>query len=97
VLGDLWWDSTNQQLKAWAGETTANSTAIYSSSQYVVSMVTTNAVRIGDILTTGNVLSANAVTVTQVLNTSNVRISTPATIYAGETVTFTRAFFLAQS
>lgn len=90
VLGDLWWDSTNQQLKAWAGETTANSTAIYSSSQYVVSMVTTNAVRIGDILTTGNVLSANAVTVTQVLNTSNVRISTPATIYAGETVTFTR-------
>lgn len=90
VLGDLWWDSTNQQLKAWAGEVTANSTATFSSSQFIVSMVSTNAVRIGDILTTANVVSANAVTVTQVLNTSNVRISTPATIFAGETVTFTR-------
>lgn len=89
-VGDLWWDSTNQQLKAWAGETVANSTAIFNSSQFIVSMVTTNAVRIGDILTTGNVLSANVVTVTQILNSSNVRISTPATIFAGETVTFTR-------
>jgi len=90
IVGDLWWDSTDQQLKAWAGETSANSIAIYSSLQYIVSMVSTNAVRIGDVLTTGNVLSANAVTVTQILNTSNVRISTPATIFAGETVTFTR-------
>lgn len=89
-VGDLWWDSTNQQLKAWAGETQANSTAIFSSSQFIVSMISTNAVRIGDILTTGNVVSANVVTVTQILNSSNVRISTPATIFAGETVTFTR-------
>ena len=90
IIGDLWWDTTNQQLKAWAGTTTANTTAINSSSQFIVSMITTDAVRIGDILTTGNILSTSSVTVTQILNTSNVRISTPATIFAGESLVFTR-------
>ena len=90
LVGDQWWDTTNQQLKIWAGETTSNSTAQFTSTQYVVSVATTDNVRIGDILTTGNISNVSGIIVTQVLSTSNVRVSSPASIYAGETVTFTR-------
>jgi hypothetical protein len=90
TVGDLWWDTANQQLKAWAGEVTSNVLAQYSTTSYIVALASTDNVRIGDILTTGNVLSANAVTVTQILSSGNVRINTPATIYATETVRFTR-------
>jgi hypothetical protein len=90
TIGDLWWDTTNQQLKAWAGEILSNATAQYSTTQYVVSVTSTDNVRVGDLVTTGNVLAANAVTVTQILSSSNVRVTTPATIYATETVRFTR-------
>ena len=90
TIGDLWWDTTNQQLKAWAGEILSNATAQFSTTQYVVSVASTDNVRVGDLVTTGNVLAANAVTVTQILSSANVRVSTPATIYATETVRFTR-------
>lgn len=90
TVGDLWWDTTNQQLKAWAGEVLSNATAQFSTTQYVVSVTSTDNVRVGDLVTTGNVLAANAVTVTQILSSANVRVSTPATIYATETVRFTR-------
>jgi hypothetical protein len=90
TIGDLWWDTTNQQLKAWAGEIVSNATAQYSTTQYVVSVTSTDNVRVGDLVTTGNVLAANAVTVTQILSSSNVRVTTPATIYSTETVRFTR-------
>lgn len=90
TIGDLWWDTTNQQLKAWAGEVQSNATAALSTTQYIISLSSTDNVRVGDVVTTGNVLSANAVTVTQILSSSNVRVNTPATIYSTETVQFTR-------
>jgi hypothetical protein len=90
LVGDQWWDTTNQQLKVWAGETTSNSTAQFTTTQYVVSVTSTDNVRIGDIVTTGNISNVSGILVTQVLGTSNVRVSSPASIYAGETVTFTR-------
>jgi hypothetical protein len=90
AVGDQWWDTTNQQLKVWAGETISNSAAQLSSTQYVVSVANTDNVRIGDVLTTGNISNVSGILVTQVLSSSNVRISSPATIFAGETVTFTR-------
>lgn len=89
-VGDQWWDTTNQQLKVWAGETVANSQAQYTTTSYEISVLSTSSARIGDIVTTGNVISANAVTITEILSSSNIRVSTPATIYAGEVVTFTR-------
>jgi len=90
TIGDLWWDTTNQQLKAYAGEVISNVTAQFSTTQYVVSIASTDNVRVGDLVTTGNVLAANAVTVTQILSSANVRVSTPAVIFATETVRFTR-------
>lgn len=89
-LGDQWWDTSNEQLKIWAGDTTANTTAAFSTNSFEVALATATAVRVGDILTTANVLSNAAVTVTQILSTSNVRLSAAATIFATETVTFTR-------
>jgi hypothetical protein len=87
-VGDMWWDTTNQQLKAWAGETITTSPSVYRTAGYEVSLVTATAIRVGDVLTTANILSG--VTVTQVLSTSNVRVGTTASIFPGETVTFTR-------
>ena len=89
-VGDLWWDTTNQQLKAWAGETTTTSPSVYRTTGYEVSLVTATAIRVGDVLTTANILSNASVAVTQILSTSNVRVSTTASIFPGETVTFTR-------
>ena len=90
TVGDLWWDTTDQQLKAWAGEIISNVIAQFTTTQYVIGVSSTDNVRVGDLVTTGNVLSANAVTVTQILSSSNVRVNTPATIYSTETVRFTR-------
>jgi len=89
-VGDQWWDTTNQQLKTWAGETTTTSPSVYRTTSYEVSLVSATAVRVGDVLTTANILSNAAVTVTQILSTSNVRVGTTASIFPGETVTFTR-------
>lgn len=89
-VGDMWWDTTNQQLKAWAGETTTTSPSVYRTTGYEVALVTATAVRVGDVLTTSNILSNAGVTVTQILSTSNVRVGTTASIFPGETVTFTR-------
>jgi hypothetical protein len=89
-VGDQWWDTTNQQLKAWAGETTVTSPSVYRTTSYEVSVVTATAIRVGDVLTTANILSNAGVTVTQILSTSNVRVGTTASIFPGETVTFTR-------
>ena len=89
-VGDMWWDTTNQQLKAWAGETTTTSPSVYRTTGYEVSLVTATAIRVGDVLTTANILSNAAVTVTQILSTSNVRVGTTSSIFPGETVTFTR-------
>jgi len=89
-VGDQWWDTTNQQLKVWAGETVTTSTAQFTTTQYIIGITNTDNVRIGDILTTGNISNVSGVTVTQVLSSGNIRVNTPASIYAGETVTFTR-------
>jgi hypothetical protein len=89
-VGDQWWDTTNQQLKVWAGEVVTTSTAQFTTTQYIVGITNTDNVRIGDILTTGNISNVSGITVTQVLSTGNIRVNTPASIFAGETVTFTR-------
>jgi hypothetical protein len=91
VVGDLWWDTTNQQLKAWAGEIISSVAATAATStNYIVTLNSSDSVRVNDLVTTGNVVSANNVIVTQILSSVNVRVSTPVTIYSGEAVTFTR-------
>lgn len=89
-VGDQWWDTTNQQLKVWAGETVATSTAQFTTTQFIVGVTNTDNVRIGDVLTTGNISNVSGIIVTQVLSSGNIRVNTPASIFAGETVTFTR-------
>lgn len=90
AVGDLWWDTTNEQLRAWAGTTTSNVEAVLSTTDYIVSLDSTDTVQIGDVITSPSILLANGVTVTQVLSSSNIRINTPASVTSGQTLTFTR-------
>jgi hypothetical protein len=90
AIGDLWWDTTNQQLKAWAGENTITSNSIYSTSQYIFGIVSTDAVRVGDVVTSPAISLVDNVTVQQVLNSTNVKVNMPVTVTSGQAITFTR-------
>jgi hypothetical protein len=92
AIGDLWYDTDNQQLNVWNGQLAANIVAgITTTTSTTVSLLSSNDVRVGDLLTTTTGITANTnVRVTQILTDSNVRVNQSISIASGQVVTFTR-------
>ena len=92
-VGDIWFDTDNQQLNVWTGVVVSNVVASLSTTTSTVPLLSSDSVRVGDILTTTGgtpITTAQNVVVTQILSTTNVQVNQAVTIASGQTVTFTR-------
>ena len=93
-VGDMWYDTTNQQLFTWTGQIISNISTVLTTTGSTVSLLSSDNVRVGDLLTkTGGtpITTANNVVVTQILTSSNVQVNQAVSIASGETVSFTRS------
>ena len=91
TVGDQWYDTNNQQLNVWNGQLIANVPSILTTTSSTVSLLSSDAIRINDILTTTTGITANSnVRVTQILNSTNVKVNQSVTIASGQVVSFTR-------
>ena len=91
-VGDMWYDTNNQQLNVWTGQLNVDtlSTASVSAST-TVTVVTTDNVRVGDILTSGSITLSNNVLVSKILDSTNLLLSQPVTIGNGASITLIRS------
>lgn len=93
-VGDIWFDTDNQQLNVWTGVIVSNVIASLSTTTSTVSLLSSDSVRVGDILTTTSgtpITTAQNVVVTQILSTTTVQVNQAVTLASGQTVTFTRS------
>ena len=89
-VGDLWWDTTSQQLKIYGGLTSANVVSTLTTLYNEIQLTSTDQIRVGDIISTINIPSSLNITVSQILSKTNVSVSTGVTVSSGQTVQFTR-------
>jgi hypothetical protein len=89
-VGDLWWDTTAQQLKVYGGVTSANVVSTLTTLYNELQLASTDQVRVGDIISTINIPASLNITVSQILSKTNVSVSTGVTVSSGQTVQFTR-------
>jgi hypothetical protein len=92
AVGDMWYDTNNQQLNVWNGQLSVTVvSALTTLTTTTVSLLSSDTVRVGDLLTTtAGITANNNVRVTQILNDSNVRVNQSITVTSGQVVTFTR-------
>ena len=76
AVGDMWYDTNNQQLNVWNGQLSVTVvSALTTLTTTTVSLLSSDTVRVGDLLTTtAGITANNNVRVTQILNDSNVRV-----------------------
>ena len=91
--GDLWWDTTNQQLKAYSSKTLNQTVTQTVLNTDELRLDATGSLQVGDIVTSsdGTITLSTGSKVEQIISSSNIRITNPvAAITNGVTLTFQR-------
>jgi hypothetical protein len=91
VVGDFWYDTQRQQLFVWAGELTVNVIAAETITGSIITLGSTDAVRVNDILTSASITSNDNVVVTVIADSTHVQLNQATTVTSGESLTFTRS------
>jgi hypothetical protein len=90
-LGDLWWDTANYQLRAWSGQTIFNQAVTVTTTSDTLTLNSSAALAVGDIVTHTSIPLSDQVTVLQVFAGSNqVKISASVSVAGGDPIVFTR-------